>query len=93
MTPTLLSPEARSSQQRLAGPRVVSLTVRRTFSSAVPEDANVRLRHTGGAGHLWITFEGQATDHVLSPGEALQFRGPGLLVIEALEGGAQIRIA
>ncbi|MDB6077513.1 MAG: hypothetical protein JWO82_1260 [Akkermansiaceae bacterium] len=91
MTPTLLSPEARG-QRRPAEPQTVSLAARRTFSHPVAAETYIRLRHAGGEGHFWVTFEGQTTDHVLSSGQSLQFTGPGLLVVEALQAAARLRI-
>jgi quercetin dioxygenase-like cupin family protein len=41
-------------------------------------------------GECWITLEGDPTDHVLSQGDTLHLTGPGLLVIEALDGPAKI---
>jgi hypothetical protein len=44
------------------------------------------------SGHAWITMEGDTQDHVLISHEEREFTGPGLLVIEALEQGARIRL-
>lgn len=38
-------------------------------------------------GRAWVTMEGDPEDHVVGPGEAAEFDGPGLLVLEALDGG------
>ena len=35
-------------------------------------------------GRLWITFAGDAVDHVLNPGARFVSPGPGLMLIEAL---------
>lgn len=42
---------------------------------------------TGWKGQSWVTMEGDQGDYVLEPGRSLDFVGPGLVVLEALETG------
>lgn len=42
---------------------------------------------TGWKGHAWVTMEGDLGDYVLEPGSSLDFVGPGVLVLQALEAG------
>lgn len=43
-------------------------------------------------GQVWITQEGDPQDHVLVPGQQQRFHGPGRLVLQALEGPAEVHI-
>jgi hypothetical protein len=43
-------------------------------------------------GSLWLTQEGDASDHVLQAGEALRMEGPGLVVVQAL-GAARFSVS
>ncbi len=36
-------------------------------------------------GRVWITSEGDPRDYVLNPGRTASFRGPGKMVVEAVE--------
>jgi hypothetical protein len=40
-------------------------------------------------GALWLTLEGDPTDHVLQAGHRASFVGAGKLVLESLEGPAE----
>lgn len=56
-----------------------------------------RVRTPGGLlccleGSVWLTREGDASDHVLQAGEALRMEGPGLVVVQAL-GAARFRLS
>jgi hypothetical protein len=51
-----------------------------------------RVSVTVTTGYAWITMEGDAEDYVLTANDAREFTGPGLLVIEGLEQGAQIKL-
>jgi len=44
-------------------------------------------------GECWITMEGDANDYVLSAKESLKFNGPGLVLIEALSGSAEVTVS
>jgi len=41
-------------------------------------------------GAVWATMEGCARDHVVAAGGAARLLGPGLAVLEALEGGTHV---
>jgi hypothetical protein len=49
--------------------------------------AGQTLMLTGWKGRAWVTMEGDQGDYVLEPGRSLDFVGPGLLVLQALEPG------
>lgn len=49
---------------------------------AADETVALRIR----SGELWVTLEGDATDHLLGSGDVFRAEGPGLLVAEALGG-------
>ncbi len=66
---------------------VMSLARRETFSRRLEEGDALRLRVVSGM--LWVTLEGDAEDHVLEAGDFRRFDGPGLCVIEAVEGDAE----
>ncbi|MES2505941.1 MAG: DUF2917 domain-containing protein [Verrucomicrobiota bacterium] len=44
-------------------------------------------------GALWLTLEGDPTDHVLQAGHRATFSGAGKLVLESLEGPAELTLA
>ncbi|MCA0175606.1 MAG: DUF2917 domain-containing protein [Proteobacteria bacterium] len=44
-------------------------------------------------GHVWITIEGDAADHLLAPGQTLPLPARRHVVIEALDGRACCQLA
>lgn len=68
---TIMTKELTKIQLELDAARVTSLR----------DAANLRLGCV--AGLIWVTVEGDVEDHWLAPGEALDIRGPGNVVIEA----------
>ena len=51
-----------------------------SFDLSKAESWKITLR----SGQVWITMEGDPTDHVLNSGEVRHFQNPGRLVVEAL---------
>lgn len=43
-------------------------------------------------GRVWVTIEGDATDHVLAAGEALALPGHRHVIVEALDAGANCQL-
>lgn len=69
---------------------VMSLGRRETFSRTLGEGDSLRLRVVSGM--LWATLEGDPEDHVLEAGDFRSFEGPGLCVLEGIEGAAEFEI-
>ncbi len=40
------------------------------------------------SGNLWVTQEGDSSDHVLGPGQSFRIAGCGLIVVQALRNAA-----
>ncbi|RYD22354.1 MAG: DUF2917 domain-containing protein [Verrucomicrobiaceae bacterium] len=66
------------------------LAARETFARRLEEGEFLRMRVVSGM--LWVTLEGDPEDHVLAAGDFRQFDGPGLCVMESIDGGAQFEM-
>lgn len=85
-----LSSAYTSSQKPTSKAPTMQLLRGCVFSKPLEKGESVSVTVTSG--HVWITMEGDAQDHVLTVHERLEFAGPGLLVFEGLEQGARIQL-
>lgn len=52
-----------------------------------------RVTLTGVEGQCWVTQQGDRHDYLLVPGKTLSFRGPGMLVFEAVGDSATLAVS
>jgi hypothetical protein len=52
-----------------------------------------RVALTGMEGQCWVTQQGDRHDYLLVPGKTLSFRGPGMLVFEAVGDSATLAVS
>ncbi len=89
--PTLVKSTARDTSSSLRGASVRQpLGSRQTIARTLAEGEILRVRVFSG--HLWVTLEGHADDHLLAAGDLRQFTGPGRLVAEGIGHGAEFGI-
>lgn len=55
--------------------------------------AGDRVTLTGVEGQCWVTQQGDRHDYLLFPGKTLTFRGPGMLVFEAVSDDATLAVS
>lgn len=71
-------------------PRSLRLEPRQLHTAALTASRGLLLRVRSGS--LWVTLEGDATDHWLEAGASLRLEGPGLVVIEAVASPARFEL-
>ena len=64
--------------------KALRVTARRHDVIAVSEGVNVEVQN----GKVWVTQEGDSSDHVLGAGDSFRTSGNGLVIVQALQDSA-----
>lgn len=80
----LLSYPPDSDEQKDRSEREVRLGLHRTFTVRLA--AGQTFTVTGQSGLIWVTMEHDPKDYAIVAGRELCFEGPGLIVMEGLQG-------